>query len=78
MALCLALAAAALALAGRVSGPALRDRRRYLVLNAAYSAGLKHVAILDVFMIAAGFMLRILAGTTGHRHRAVKWLLLSA
>lgn len=48
----------------------------YLVINAAYTGGLKHVAILDVFIIAAGFMLRILAGTEGIGIDASRWLLL--
>jgi UbiA prenyltransferase family protein len=73
--LCLVLAAAALALAGRVSMPALASVASYLALNAAYSAGLKHVAILDVFLIAAGFMLRILAGTLGIGIAPSNWLL---
>lgn len=34
----------------------------YLVINLAYSKWLKHVPILDVFIIAAGFMLRVEAG----------------
>lgn len=34
----------------------------YLVLNAAYSLGLKHVVLVDIFIIAAGFMLRVLTG----------------
>lgn len=74
-AFCLALAAAALAIAARVSWPALAIVVSYLALNAAYSAGLKHVAILDVFLIAAGFMLRILAGTSGVGIEPSKWLL---
>ena len=48
----------------------------YLALNLAYSAGLKNVAILDVFIIAAGFMLRILAGTLGVNIAPSQWLLL--
>jgi len=48
----------------------------YLVLNAAYSLGLKHVVIVDVFIIAAGFMLRILAGTSGIGIAPSQWLLL--
>jgi 4-hydroxybenzoate polyprenyltransferase len=48
----------------------------YLVLNLAYSAGLKDVAILDVFIIAAGFMLRIFAGTLGVSIEPSYWLLL--
>ncbi len=48
----------------------------YLALNTAYSFGLKHVVILDVFIIAAGFMLRILAGTLGIGIAPSHWLLL--
>ena len=72
----LALALAALALAASVSPAALAILLAYLFLNAAYSAGLKHVAILDVFIIAAGFMLRLLAGTLGIGIEPSRWLLL--
>lgn len=48
----------------------------YLVLNIAYSLALKHVVILDVFSIAGGFMLRILAGTLGLGIEPSQWLLL--
>jgi len=48
----------------------------YLLLNIGYSAGLKHVVVLDVFLIAAGFMLRILAGTLGLGIAPSHWLLL--
>lgn len=48
----------------------------YTLLNIAYSIWLKHVVILDVFCIAAGFMLRILAGTVGVGIPPSKWLLL--
>jgi 4-hydroxybenzoate polyprenyltransferase len=34
----------------------------YLLLNAAYSLGLKHVVLVDVMTIAAGFVLRAIAG----------------
>ena len=49
----------------------------YAVLNLAYSWRLKHVVILDVFIIAAGFMLRILAGTVGVGIPPSSWLLLT-
>ena len=49
----------------------------YLVMNLGYSFGLKHVVILDVFIIAAGFMLRILAGTIGVGIEPSNWLLLT-
>lgn len=48
----------------------------YVVLNVAYSAGLKHVVLLDVFVIATGFMLRILSGTLGVGIEPSHWLLL--
>jgi len=34
----------------------------YLVLQTAYSLGLKHIVILDLFIIASGFLLRVVAG----------------
>jgi 4-hydroxybenzoate polyprenyltransferase len=49
----------------------------YLTLNLAYSWRLKRVVILDVFIIAAGFMLRILAGTAGIGIEPSSWLLLT-
>ena len=48
----------------------------YLLLNVGYSFRLKHVVILDVFIIAAGFMLRILAGTLGIGIAPSQWLML--
>lgn len=48
----------------------------YVLLNVAYTLGLKHVVVLDVFIIAAGFMLRILAGTLGIGIPPSQWLLL--
>ena len=48
----------------------------YVALNAAYSLGLKHVVLLDVFIISAGFMLRLLAGTVGVGIAPSHWLLL--
>ena len=48
----------------------------YAVMNVAYSLKLKHVVILDVFIIATGFMLRILAGTLGLGIPPSQWLLL--
>ncbi|KAA3629565.1 MAG: decaprenyl-phosphate phosphoribosyltransferase [Proteobacteria bacterium] len=47
----------------------------YMVMNAVYSVRLKHVVILDVFIISAGFMLRILAGTWGVGIPPSHWLL---
>ena len=48
----------------------------YVAMNIAYSLGLKHVVVLDVFLIASGFMLRLLAGTVGIGIAPSQWLLL--
>ena len=68
----LALAGSALAFA--VSPVAGGLACVYLLVNVGYSTGLKHVAVLDVFLIAAGFMLRILAGTLGVGIAPSRWL----
>jgi len=47
----------------------------YLALNVAYTLGLKRIPVVDVFAIAAGFMLRILAGTSGIGVEPSQWLL---
>ncbi len=49
----------------------------YLILNVAYSLGLKYIPILDAFIIAFGFMLRILIGTYAIGIAASHWLLLT-
>lgn len=47
----------------------------YFVLNMAYSKWLKHIAILDVLIIAIGFVLRVHAGVTLiHVERFSPWL----
>lgn len=48
----------------------------YFVINIAYTFALKHIVLLDVFIISAGFMLRILAGTLGLDIQPSEWLLL--
>ena len=67
---------AALVLAWLASPTVLFIIVAYLLLNVGYSLGLKHVVLLDVFIIAAGFMLRILAGTLGVGIAPSHWLLL--
>lgn len=48
----------------------------YLALNLGYSMGLKHLVILDVLIIAAGFVLRILAGAAALSVMPSPWLVL--
>jgi decaprenyl-phosphate phosphoribosyltransferase len=47
----------------------------YLVQNVAYSVKLKHVAFVDVGLIASGFLLRVLAGAAAIGVPASGWLL---
>ncbi len=55
---------AALLLVVLVFGPAINwwPLLAYLVLNIAYSRWLKQVPLLDVFVVAAGFLLRVIQG----------------
>jgi 4-hydroxybenzoate polyprenyltransferase len=76
---CAAIACVAISL----TAAALADVRviaivlAYLAINCAYSVSLKHQAVIDVFCIASGFMLRILAGTWGIRIPPSGWLILT-
>ena len=76
------LALAALLLAGAVwlalGNPVLLALLAiYLLLNLAYSLRLKQVPVVDVFIIASGFMLRLLAGTVAVGIAPSHWLLLT-
>ena len=48
----------------------------YLILQIAYTYYLKHVVILDVFVIAAGFILRVAAGGLAIDVAISHWLLI--
>jgi len=50
----------------------------YFSLNIAYSLHLKKVVILDVLCIAAGFVLRVVAGSVVISVKASHWLLMCA
>lgn len=56
------LAAAGLGLAAALSLPFFYVSVGYLVLQVLYSLRLKHVVILDIFVVAAGFVIRVVAG----------------
>ena len=49
----------------------------YVALNLVYSWRLKQVPVVDVSIIAAGFMLRLLAGTSAVGIPPSRWLLLT-
>jgi 4-hydroxybenzoate polyprenyltransferase len=72
------LLAFSLALAAWVSTAGFLILIGYAAMNLAYSVKLKNVPILDVFIIAAGFLLRVLAGTAGVGIPPSNWLLLCA
>lgn len=74
--LAVVLGAAGLVLGREVSPIVASILLGYAVMNIAYSIHLKHVVILDIFIIATGFMLRILAGTLGVGIAPSQWLLL--
>ena len=48
----------------------------YFILQIAYSFWLKHVVILDVFVIAAGFLIRVVAGGLAIEVSLSSWLLI--
>ena len=48
----------------------------YFLLNVAYSFRLKEVILVDVFVIAAGFMLRVLGGAYAIRVEVSSWIVL--
>ncbi len=50
----------------------------YILINIAYSSWLKHVVIIDVFVIALGFFLRILAGIVLVRAETSEWVYVAA
>lgn len=49
----------------------------YALLNAAYSSGLKHVVIVDVFCIAIGFVLRVVAGSLAIAITPTAWIVVA-
>lgn len=72
----LGLAIGGALLAAKISAAAVAIIVVYLCINVGYSFRWKHVVILDVFVIAFGFMLRIFMGTTGLGISPSHWLLL--
>ncbi|NUN09364.1 MAG: decaprenyl-phosphate phosphoribosyltransferase [Ignavibacteriaceae bacterium] len=49
----------------------------YLVINFLYSVKLKHVVLIDLFIIAAGFMLRVIGGGLAINVEISSWLILT-
>lgn len=76
MILAVGLALAALALAAALSPVTAAWAGGYLVINVLYSLALKHVAFVDVLIIAAGFIARVAAGGAAIAVAPSPWLLL--
>ncbi|MCS6771085.1 MAG: decaprenyl-phosphate phosphoribosyltransferase [Kiritimatiellae bacterium] len=72
------LIAMSLALAPLLGAPFFATIAGYLALQAAYSFGLKELALVDVMVISIGFVLRALAGGFAAGVAISPWLLLCA
>jgi 4-hydroxybenzoate polyprenyltransferase len=70
------LGVAALAAGLAISRPFAAAALAYLVLLGAYSAWLKHVVIVDVLVVATGFVLRAVAGALAIDVDISGWLLI--
>jgi 4-hydroxybenzoate polyprenyltransferase len=70
---------AGLLLAAMVLGPRINwwPLLAYLAVNVAYSRWLKQVPLVDVFAVAAGFVLRVVQGYVTLEVAAVSWLLIA-
>ncbi len=78
IAACAFLSAGALAAAFWLSTPFAWTAVAYFLLQVAYTVRLKHVVILDVGCIAAGFVLRAIAGGQVIAVTISSWLLICA
>ena len=63
-----------LALGGIVSDSVFKLLLVYLALNIGYSFGLKNVAIVDVFIISSGFVIRLLVGSFSTDIALSQWI----
>lgn len=75
LALAAALAAGAFLLAWQIHSAAVSAAlAAYVFCNLAYSWGAKHMVITDVFLVASGFFLRVLAGAYAIAVQVSSWL----
>jgi 4-hydroxybenzoate polyprenyltransferase len=70
------LLACGISLLGAIDWVGLPFLLIYVLMNVAYSFGLKHVSLLDIVMIAIGFVLRVLAGAAAVGVSASMWIIL--
>jgi decaprenyl-phosphate phosphoribosyltransferase len=69
-------AVAAVALAATVNWPFAACVLGYLVLTGAYTAGLKHIPVVDILVVAGGFVLRTAGGAAATGAAVSDWFLL--
>jgi 4-hydroxybenzoate polyprenyltransferase len=70
------LGPAGLLIAAAVNLPFFLITVAYVALQVSYCLWLKHVVILDVFVVAAGFLIRVVAGGLAIRVFLSSWLLI--
>lgn len=49
----------------------------YVAINLAYSLGLKQVSLLELFLVASGFVLRVIAGGYATKIQLSPWILIA-
>jgi len=67
---------ASLALSTRISIPFSLILALYFIINVLYSTALKHVVILDVMIVASGFVLRAIGGAVLINIKITPWFLI--
>src|SRR5262249_46459015 len=73
---CVAALAAGGLVAWRLGAPCAGVLALYLGINLAYTFRLKHAVLVDVMVIALGFVLRVLAGVFAVHARPTAWIVL--
>jgi decaprenyl-phosphate phosphoribosyltransferase len=49
----------------------------YLAINAGYSLGIKHVAVIELFFVASGFLLRLIGGGYAASIELSPWIIIA-
>jgi len=76
IALLVGMGAGGMLVAATINLPFLLIAAGYFVLQVLYTLWLKHIVILDVFIIAAGFLIRVVAGGLAIGVEVSSWLLI--
>jgi 4-hydroxybenzoate polyprenyltransferase len=76
IALLIGMGVGGMLVAATINRPFLLIAAGYFVLQVLYTLWLKHIVILDVFIIAAGFLIRVVAGGLAIGVEVSSWLLI--